>query len=56
MILALPFTLLRDVRLDIELPADKRNAIDKLAYGTNAKLMIGFDRRVWRETGPTAPR
>ncbi len=48
-ILALPFTLLRDVRLDIELPAPKRNAIDKLAYGTNAKLMIGFDRRVWRE-------
>ncbi|GAB3350414.1 flavin monoamine oxidase family protein [Lysobacter tyrosinilyticus] len=47
-ILALPFTLLRELRLDIELPANKRRAIDTLAYGTNAKLMIGFDRRVWR--------
>lgn len=48
-ILALPFTLLRKVRIDLELPAAKRRAIDTLAYGTNAKLMIGYDRRVWRE-------
>lgn len=47
-ILALPFTLLRDVRIDAELPVHKRHAIESLAYGTNAKLMIGFDRRVWR--------
>lgn len=50
-ILALPFTLLRQVRIDLPLPAAKRRAIDTLAYGTNAKLMIGFDRRVWREHG-----
>lgn len=48
-VLALPFTLLRKVRIDLELPAAKRRAIDTLAYGTNAKLMIGYDRRVWRE-------
>ncbi len=48
-ILAMPFTLLRQIRIDVELPARKRNAIDNLAYGTNAKLMIGFDRRVWRD-------
>jgi monoamine oxidase len=50
-ILALPFTLLRDVRIDAELPERKRRAIGALRYGTNAKLMIGFDRRVWREHG-----
>ena len=50
-VLALPFTLLRDVRIDAALPAHKRRAIDRLAYGTNAKLMIGFDRRVWRTHG-----
>ena len=48
-VLALPFTLLRHVRIDAALPDRKRRAIDALAYGTNAKLMIGFDRRVWRE-------
>jgi len=47
-VLALPFTLLRDVRLDLELPPVKRRAIQELGYGTNAKLMVGFNERVWR--------
>src|SRR3546814_17091095 len=50
-ILALPFTLLRKVHLDVALPGAKRRAIDTLAYGSNAKLMIGYDRRVWRAHG-----
>jgi monoamine oxidase len=48
LLLAIPFTLLRDVRLDVELPAVKRRAIAELGYGTNAKLMVGFAERVWR--------
>ena len=47
-VLALPFTLLRDVRIDVELPPAKRKAIAELGYGTNAKLMVGFSDRVWR--------
>lgn len=47
-VLALPFTTLRRVRLDVELPPAKRRAIDELGYGSNAKLMIGFDERIWR--------
>jgi monoamine oxidase len=47
-VLALPFTALRDVRLDLELPAVKRRSIVELGYGTNAKLMVGFSERVWR--------
>ncbi|MDE2407126.1 MAG: NAD(P)/FAD-dependent oxidoreductase [Xanthomonadaceae bacterium] len=47
-ILALPFTLLRKLQLDVALPVAKRRAIDTLAYGSNAKLMIGFERRSWR--------
>lgn len=50
-VLALPFTLLRKVRIDVELPPRKRQAIQQIAYGTNAKLMIGFERRMWREHG-----
>ncbi len=53
-VLTLPFTLLREVRLDVSLPAVKRKAIDELRYGTNAKLMVGFSERVWRE--PRAAR
>ncbi len=47
-VLAIPFTLLRQVRLDVELPPAKRRAIAELGYGTNAKLMAGFSERVWR--------
>ena len=47
-VLALPFTTLRDVKLDLDLPPAKRRAIAELRYGTNAKLMIGFEERVWR--------
>jgi monoamine oxidase len=47
-VLALPFTLLRDVNIDVELPPAKRRAIAELRYGTNAKLMVGFNERVWR--------
>jgi monoamine oxidase len=48
-LLAIPFTLLRDVQLrGIELPPAKRRAIAELGYGTNAKLMIGFTERTWR--------
>src|SRR5690606_16409155 len=50
-VLALPFTLLREVQLDVPLPPAKRRAITGLAYGTNAKLMIGFERRPWRDHG-----
>jgi len=49
-LVAIPFTMLRDVRLNIDLPRAKRRAITELGYGTNAKLMIGFSSRVWRET------
>ena len=47
-VLALPFTTLRNVHLDLALPPAKRRAIAELRYGTNAKLMIGCNERVWR--------
>lgn len=48
LLLAIPFTLLREVRLDVPLPEVKRRAIRELGYGTNAKLMVGFGARPWR--------
>jgi monoamine oxidase len=48
-VLAIPFSTLREVQLDasLGLPAWKRFAIDNLVYGTNSKMMIGFDARLW---------
>jgi len=51
-VLAVPLTVLRyrELRLT-ELSAEHRRAIDALGYGTNGKLVIGVNRRVWNEQG-----
>jgi monoamine oxidase len=49
-VLALPFTILREVdTAELALGDVKREIIDTLGYGTNAKVMAGFTRPVWRE-------
>ena len=50
-VLTLPFTLLREVDTGEVLSPIKRNAVHNLGYGTNAKLVVGVDKRVWREQG-----
>jgi monoamine oxidase len=52
-VLAIPFTVLRGVALDasLGLPASKLDVIGKLGYGTNAKMMVGFDARPWVALG-----
>jgi monoamine oxidase len=49
--MAIPFTLLREVNIQVALPSWKLNAINNLGYGTNAKLMIGFNNRPWNVNG-----
>ena len=52
-VLAIPFTTLRTVDLDVslDLPPAKRAAIGLLGYGTNAKMMVAFDHRPWIAQG-----
>jgi monoamine oxidase len=50
-ILAVPFTLLREVDIQVDLPAVKRKSIMELGYGTNAKVLVGFHNRPWIEKG-----
>ncbi len=47
-VFALPFTRLRQVQITAELPEEKRDIIDNLGMGTNAKLMAQFSEKVWR--------
>ncbi len=49
-VFALPFTTLRLVDLSgLALSSQKTTIIQTLGYGTNAKVMAGFSRAVWRE-------
>jgi monoamine oxidase len=50
-ILTLPFTVLRDVDIQMELPEAKRSAIRELGYGTNAKFILETRTRSWRQAG-----
>jgi monoamine oxidase len=52
-VLAVPFTVLRNVSLDgsLGLPAWKTRAIEQLGYGTNAKMMVGFNGPAWGSVG-----
>lgn len=49
-VFSVPFTTLRNVDLTgLTLSDEKRDVIANLGYGTNAKVMGGFTRRVWLE-------
>lgn len=50
-LLTLPFTVLRKVELKVNLPKVKQQAIRELGYGTNAKLILGFQTPFWRSAG-----
>jgi monoamine oxidase len=52
-VFAVPFTVLRNVALDVSLglPAWKTYAIQNLGYGNNAKMMVGFNGPAWAEVG-----
>ncbi len=51
LVLTLPFSRLRKVKLNIPLPAIKKEAIGKLAYGNSAKLILGFHGKPWAAMG-----
>jgi monoamine oxidase len=47
-ILALPFSILRQLDLGVRLPAVKQAAIKELGYGTNTKVITSYSDRLWR--------
>jgi monoamine oxidase len=50
-IMTIPFSMLRDVKVNVDLPPLKKKAIAELSYGANAKVMVGFKSRPWEKLG-----
>ena len=49
-IMAIPFTILRTVDMRIDnMSKEKLHAIKTLGYGNNSKLIMGFNKRIWRD-------
>ena len=52
-VITLPYTVLRQLDLRIEMSDVKKRCIDELGYGTSGKLLQPFSRQVWRDAGET---
>ena len=50
-IMTLPFSVLRKIELNIEMPAQKKRCIDELGYGNSCKFIMGFKDKPWRTAG-----
>ncbi|MBD2090262.1 FAD-dependent oxidoreductase [Microcoleus sp. FACHB-1515] len=54
-LLTVPFPVLRQIDLAVEMSPVKRRSIDQLGYGTSSKLAVPFQERLWRSRyGSTA--
>ncbi|GAB4371260.1 MAG: NAD(P)/FAD-dependent oxidoreductase [Elainellaceae cyanobacterium] len=48
-VLAIPFTVLRHVDLQVELPETLKRFITESSLGRNEKILAGFRNRIWRQ-------
>ncbi|TAH02811.1 MAG: FAD-dependent oxidoreductase [Sphingobacteriales bacterium] len=48
-ILAIPFSILRNIPLRVKMPAEKLNCINNLGYGNSSKFIMGFNGKPWRK-------
>jgi monoamine oxidase len=47
-IFALPYTVLRKIKMDIEISEVRKSAIKELSYGEKAKYFLSFNDSTWR--------
>jgi monoamine oxidase len=47
LLVTIPFTALRKIALNFDIPETKRRVINLLSYGTNSKLSLGFKNAPW---------
>ncbi|MDJ1185120.1 NAD(P)/FAD-dependent oxidoreductase [Roseofilum casamattae] len=50
-VLAIPFSVLRSIPMQLSLPKTLRQFIDEVGYANNVKVTVGYNRPVWREQG-----
>ncbi len=50
-LLTIPFSVLRTIEMNVELPDWKLRAIKELGYGDHTKVTTGFTKRIWKESG-----
>jgi len=48
LILALPFGILRHIKMEVAMPVEKRKCIDEIGAGNSSKFIIGMNNKPWR--------
>ncbi len=51
LVLTLPFSRLRNVKMNLPLSSIKKKSIEELSYGNSAKLIMGFSEKPWKSQG-----
>ncbi|MBS1914822.1 MAG: FAD-dependent oxidoreductase [Bacteroidetes bacterium] len=50
-VLGIPFSVLRTLELNIDMPGEKRKCIDEMGYGNSCKFIMGMGSKPWRSAG-----
>lgn len=50
-IMTIPFSVLREVKMNVDMSPKKEKCIKELSYGTNSKMFLGMKSRLWRDQG-----
>ena len=50
-VLAIPFSIVRTLKMDVDMPAGKRKCIDEIGYGNSCKFVMGMNEKPWRAAG-----
>jgi monoamine oxidase len=48
-VMAIPFTVLKNIPLDVPMPAGKRKCINEFSIGNSAKFIMGVSHKPWRD-------
>ncbi len=51
LILAIPLSILKEIKFKVDLPPGKKKAIHEIPMGKNDKFFVGFKDKPWREKG-----
>lgn len=47
-IMALPYSILRSIKIELVMPEGKRKCIDEFGYGNSSKFIMGMNKKPWR--------
>jgi monoamine oxidase len=50
-IVAIPFTILRLIDINVQMPPDKMKCINEIGYGNSSKFVLGVGDKPWRKKG-----